>query len=794
MTNTLYTGVGTSGTVLATNNAAASGANILTTNFDALCIGGNRTGNTSNPTTNYVNQIIVTFTSVNLAGPYFTLTNRSGGSGCGSADIGLNGSVTTNSYMLYTNGVFTGNSLPGTGAPLDFGTQTQAAIYTIVATNTATASAGPMFGKQIISVSAPVITSQPANVSLVTNAPATFTVVATGNALTYQWYRNGIILTNGGDFSGVTTSNLLVSPAQLADTATTANGYSVVVMDTCGDSVTSTPKASLTLVAPNNLVWEGGNPDSTWDWATTANFTNPAGALVTFTYGDNVKFDDTSANTSVTLTTNVTPSLITLNGTQTYSFAGPGSITGFGGLIDNDAGMVTITSTNSYTGGTVISNNATLSLGNGSTAGFVTGVVTVNTNSVLIYNYNNNANIANALAGSGTVNYQSALGGTLTLPLSGVNSNFTGVLNLPDTINVVRVHAQSGSSFPFGNGSTVNVQDGCQAWCDTATFNNIFNIAGNGWGGTTPATGAISVFGSIFTGAINLTANARISGTISGGTILCPITGPYQLEIYGNLGSYVLSIGPTNGVSNYGSTLITSGTVRALNTNAISTGPLTMDVAGDLRLNGFNLTVSNLTSVNTGITGGTGATIQNTGTNNAMLTVGTDGSSTTFDGVFLDGGTAALGLAKIGSGTLTLSAASTNTGTVAVNGGTLALTGSGSFNNAAAYAVASGATLDVSGKSDGTLTLTANQVLKHSGTPVGVISVAGNVNMGSGILQLALNRTNAPASNDTLVVTGTFTPGGTLAVTNLGPALHVGDSFNVVQRGRQRFYIGESGN
>jgi autotransporter-associated beta strand protein len=797
ISNALYAGIGTGGTLIF-NNVTTNGVtttNVLTTSFDGLALGFRAVGG-GVAWTNDINSITVVAGLANQPGPYFTLTNLSGGSGCGSADIGLNGSVTTNVYLLYTNGVFTGHSILGTGSVLDFGLQTLAGVYTIFGSNIVTAVVGPMYGSQIISQSAPVITSQPANASCVTNYVASFTVAATGNTLTYQWYKNGIALTSGGDFSGVNTTNLIVSPAQAADAATPANGYSVVVRDPCGDSITSSPNASLTLQAPNNLVWQGGNPNNAWDLATTLNFTNRAGAFEAFSNADIVTFNDTSANTGVVISNSLVATLVTVSGTQSYSFAGPGSITGFGGLIDNDTAVVTITSANNYTGGTVISSNATLNLGdNSSTAddGLLGGVVTINTNGVLNYNYYQNETIANTLAGNGTVNYESSYGGTLTLPISAVNSNFTGVANL---VAGVRVHAQTGGSFAFGNGSTVNVPAGTQAYCDTETYNNTFNIAGTGWSGVTPTTGAISVYGCIFTGAINLLANARISGTISGGTILCAISGPYQLEIWGNVGSYVLSMGPTNGVHSYASTLITAGSVLALNTNAISTGPLAMDVAGDLRLNGNNLTVSNLSSVtgNPNSFTNTGPTIQNIGTNTATLTVGADNSSQEFDGIFFNGGTAPLGLTKIGAGTLTLTAASTNTGTVAVKGGTLMMTGSGSFSNATAIAVGSGATYDVTG-AGGTLTLNSGQTLTGSGTvhgnvsassgsvinpgdSIGTLTITGNATLAGG-LTMELNRTNSPATNDSLVVSGTLTAGGVLTVQNLGPALHVGDKFKL---------------
>ena len=60
--------------------------------------------------TNDINAITVVAGLAAQAGPYFTLT--SSGTGCGSAAIGLNGSVTTNVYMLYTNGVFNGQAIP----------------------------------------------------------------------------------------------------------------------------------------------------------------------------------------------------------------------------------------------------------------------------------------------------------------------------------------------------------------------------------------------------------------------------------------------------------------------------------------------------------------------------------------------------------------------------------------------------------------------------------------------------------------------------------------------------------
>jgi pectate lyase len=77
---------------------------------------------------------------------------------------------------------------------------------------------------------APVITAQPQNLSLVPGNTATFTVIASGSAnLVYQWYRNTNSL-----IAGATNSTFTLNSVQ----ATNAGVYSVVVTNSAG-SVTS---------------------------------------------------------------------------------------------------------------------------------------------------------------------------------------------------------------------------------------------------------------------------------------------------------------------------------------------------------------------------------------------------------------------------------------------------------------------------------------------------------------------------------------------------------------------------
>jgi len=64
--------------------------------------------------------------------------------------------------------------------------------------------------------------------------------------------------------------------------------------------------------------------------------------------------------------------------------------------------------------------------------------------------------------------------------------------------------------------------------------------------------------------------------------------------------------------------------------------------------------------------------------------------------------------------------------------------------------------------------------------------VTGNATLG-GLLVLNLNRTNTPINSSRLSVTGTLTAGGTLAVTNIGPALQAGDTFPLFNGGVSGF-------
>ncbi len=86
----------------------------------------------------------------------------------------------------------------------------------------------------------PTITQHPSDQTVALGDTAQFTVAATGQGtLTYQWQKNGSNLSDGGHYSGVTTTILTISHAGISDAAS----YRCVVSNEAGD----TPSNSATL-------------------------------------------------------------------------------------------------------------------------------------------------------------------------------------------------------------------------------------------------------------------------------------------------------------------------------------------------------------------------------------------------------------------------------------------------------------------------------------------------------------------------------------------------------------------
>jgi len=89
--------------------------------------------------------------------------------------------------------------------------------------------------------SAPSVSSQPSNQTVCAGVSANFSVTANGTSPSYQWRRNTINLSNGGNISGATSATLTINPAGSSD----AGSYDVVITAACG--IATSDAATLTI-------------------------------------------------------------------------------------------------------------------------------------------------------------------------------------------------------------------------------------------------------------------------------------------------------------------------------------------------------------------------------------------------------------------------------------------------------------------------------------------------------------------------------------------------------------------
>jgi autotransporter-associated beta strand protein len=151
------------------------------------------------------------------------------------------------------------------------------------------------------------------------------------------------------------------------------------------------------------------------------------------------------------------------------------------------------------------------------------------------------------------------------------------------------------------------------------------------------------------------------------------------------------------------------------------------------------------------------------------------------------------GFTKIGAGTLTLHGLNTYTGSTVISTGALALVASGAVANSSALSLASGAILDVNGRSDGKLTLASGQTLSGNGTiagslivspgatispgpSIGILTVTNSVTL-QGRTFIELNKTIS--TNDVLASGASIQFGGILQLTNLAGSFAAGDNFKL---------------
>ena len=289
-----------------------------------------------------------------------------------------------------------------------------------------------------------------------------------------------------------------------------------------------------------SLIWSGTN-GNTWDLTTTTNWLN-GGQPDEFYNLDQVRFDDTSTNGTVTITNVVAPATVLVTNSQTTYTIGGGVLGGIATLTKTGPGTLILNSSNSFSGGTYV-NGGTLELVNNFYAGgtgpvamnnatfYLNGVGTstalacVGTNTLLTYGQPY-ANFS--LLGGGWLNL--SLGGGGTFSPGGDWSGYNGTLYFL-TSNWLRVYGATtfGSSnavWNFGTVGGINNRSGGV----TVYMGALFGGTGTALAGaSTTANYTDYVIGGVNT-------NSVFNGTITDGAAATSVAfqGPGSLTLGGN--------------------------------------------------------------------------------------------------------------------------------------------------------------------------------------------------------------------------------------------------------------------
>ncbi|EBJ5386175.1 TPA: autotransporter-associated beta strand repeat-containing protein [Salmonella enterica] len=405
------------------------------------------------------------------------------------------------------------------------------------------------------------------------------------------------------------------------------------------------------------------------------------------------------------------------------------AISGSGQVVKSGDETLTLSGSNTYTGGTLIS-GGTLVASNVEALG--SGDVTNNA----VLELNTGGDFDNAISGSGQV----VKSGDETLTLSGSNTYTGGTLISSGTLVANDVNAlgtgdvtdnavlelNTGGDFDnaiSGSGQVVKSGD------ETLTLSG----ANSYTGGTTISGGTLVASNVEALGSGDVTDNATLEMN-TGGDFDNAISGSGQVV---KSGDETLTLSGSNTYT--GGTLISGGTLVASNVEALGTGDVTNDAVLELNTGGtFDNAISGsghvvksgddaltLSGANT-YTGGTlisGGTLVATSvdalgsgdvTNDAVLELNTGGD---FDNAISGSGQ----VVKSGDETLTLSGANSYTGGTLISSGTLVATsvealGSGDVTDNAVLELNTGGTFDNAISGSGQVVKSGDETLTLSGS------------------------------------------------------------------------------
>jgi len=317
--------------------------------------------------------------------------------------------------------------------------------------------------------------------SLVNNGTVTVNVV-------------GALPSTTGAYTLLTYSGAITGPGTFVKGSLTSGVFGYLTNNVAASAI------QLVVTGSDYLRWVG-SPTNDWDLVGNNDWRfGSSGLPGSFANSQSVVFDDTASGFTVNVAAAVAPGGVNFsNNANGYLLAGSGKITGGTTLALNGGGIVTLATTNDYTGLTMI-NGGTLQLGDG-TANNGTVNSGITDNGALVFADPGNQTYAGIISGTGTVAKTAA--GALTV--SGDNT-YTGATTI------------SGGTLVAGNTNALGTTDaGTTVSGGTLDVNGqnlgaeAVGIAGQGTG----TNGAVINNGPAQTQALQsltLNANATVGG------------------------------------------------------------------------------------------------------------------------------------------------------------------------------------------------------------------------------------------------------------------------------------------
>ncbi|MFV8378400.1 LamG-like jellyroll fold domain-containing protein [Flavobacterium sp. LB3R33] len=400
-----------------------------------------------------------------------------------------------------------------------------------------------------------VITNQPSNTSICASFPASLSVVAVGDGLTYQWYKGtapvGIALVNSTNIIGAQSANLNFNQASLSDdgsyyvvisgaspcaTVTSAqrtlnvDQAIIVSSQPVSQSLCNGSNVTFTVVADANgdpLSYQWRKNGSNIIGQTTSTLT-----INSITSGDDANYDVVISGPVGYTCSSVQSAIATLMVTQIPTVA----ISYVGNPFcksTTTAQPVTRTGTNAFTGGTysysILTGGPTLSLDTS------TGAITPSTSSAGTYTVTYTTPVTGICAPV-TATTTVTITSIPTATISYTGAPFCNSLSSAQAVNLSGTNAYTGGIFSAPSGLTINTTTGAITPSTSTAGTYTITYTGPTAGGCSPAsattsititpipTATISYTGAPFCNSLSSARAVNLSGTnaYTGGTYSAP--------------------------------------------------------------------------------------------------------------------------------------------------------------------------------------------------------------------------------------------------------------------------------